>query len=223
MRVGILGAGAMAEALGGGWVKAGHEVLIGARDAERAAELAAGVGARAGTLREAAGFGDVVLLAVPTSATADVLAAAGAADGVLDGRTVVDCTNAFVPDEAAAEGGPVSFVLSEDAVAERVARLVPGADVVKAFNLCAAEVWAGPRRDFEGRALAVPLCGDAPDAVSRVAGLARDLGLDPLPAGGLARAKYLEATSVFVVGLWFGGHDARAAFPPLEAAFAEVD
>ncbi|UGT39273.1 NAD(P)-binding domain-containing protein [Nocardia yamanashiensis] len=212
MRIGIIGAGVMARALGGGWAAAGHEILVGARDSARAAETAAAIGngARSGSVTAAAEFGEAVLLAVPVSALTDVLTE------TLTGRTLIDCTNAFAPDS----GG---FVLSEDAVAERIAAAVPGAHVVKAFNLCAAEVWEGTAREFEGRPLLVPLCGDDPDAISLVSGLTEDLKLRPVPAGGLRRARYLEATSAFVVGLWFGGQDARAMFPPLEATFADAD
>ncbi|WP_067815782.1 NADPH-dependent F420 reductase [Nocardia inohanensis] len=212
MRIGIIGAGAMARALGGGWAAAGHEILVGARDLGKAAETAAviGHGAHSGSITAAAEFGETVLLAVPVSALADISAVP------LTGRTLIDCTNAFAPDS----GG---FILSEDAVAERIAATVPGAKVVKAFNLCAAEVWEGSAREFEGRPLLVPLCGDDPDAITLVAALAEDLKLRPVHAGGLHRARYLEATSAFVVGLWFGGQDARAMFPPLEATFADAD
>ncbi|WP_436777116.1 NADPH-dependent F420 reductase [Yinghuangia sp. YIM S09857] len=256
MRVGILGAGQMAGALGAGWAAAGHDVFVGARDVDKAVALSGAVtgkghrelvnlpgrstsgteeglsGAaagrpargtvRGGTLREAAEFGEALLLAVPAAAVADVLAAGGAADKLLVDRVVVDCTNAFAPDEAAKEG-PLAFVLSEEALAERVAALAPGAHVVKAFNLCAAEVWQSEDRIFEGRRLAVPLCGDDAAAVQRVAVLVSDLGLAPVHAGGLSRARYLEAMSAFVVSLWFAGEDARAMFPPLEAAFAVPD
>lgn len=219
MRIGIIGAGAMARALGGGWAAAGHEVLVGARSATAAGELAAAIDGRAGSIRDAAGFGDVVLLALPVHALDEVLRAAA---GLLAGRTVIDCTNAFAPDDAA-PAGATAFVLSEDAVAERIAAGVPGAHVVKAFNGCAAEVWESDTRVFEGRRLAVPLCGDDPEALQRVATLVEDLKLQPLSAGGLHRARYLEAVSVFTVGLWFAGQDARAIFPPLDAAFAVAD
>ncbi|MFF2557823.1 NADPH-dependent F420 reductase [Nocardia sp. NPDC058058] len=237
MRIGIIGAGAMARALGGGWAAAGHELVIGARDATRARDAAAEIMATAGadiapeagagtreyvptasrvhaaSIEEAAEFGTVVLLALPVAALSEVLAASGAA---LAGRTLVDCTNAFRPDSG-------KFVLTEDAVAERIAATVPAAQVVKGFNLCAAEVYAGTQREFEGRTLLVPLCGDDPEAVARVSALAEDLKLRPCHAGGLAQARYLEATSAFVVGQWFGGNDSRAMFPPLEATFAAVD
>jgi predicted dinucleotide-binding enzyme len=214
MRIGIIGTGQMAAALGGGWARAGHDVLFGGRSPGRAAELAerTGPGCRGGDPREAAEFGEAVLLAVPADAVADALARAGAADGALAGRALIDCTNAFAP--GAFQAAPDSFVLAEDAMAERVARLAAGARVVKAFNVCAAEVWAS---DLP---LSVPLCGDDPEAVDTVATLVKDLGFHPIPAGRLDRARHLEATAVFVIGLWFAGHDARTMLPPLEAAFA---
>jgi 8-hydroxy-5-deazaflavin:NADPH oxidoreductase len=195
MRIGIIGAGQMARALGNGWVAAGHEVRYGGR----------------GEVRDAVEFGDVTLLAVPVSSLTDVLA-----EATFDGKTLIDCTNAFAPDEG-------EMVLAEDAVAERVAKLAPGARVVKAFNLCAAEVWESDEREFEGRRLVVPLCGDDADSLVQVEELVRDLKAQPARAGGLHRARYLEAMSVFVVGLWFTGTDARAVLPPLEAAFAVPD
>src|SRR2546426_337456 len=99
MRIGIIGAGKMAEALGGRWARAGHEILIGARSQERAAKLAAAIGgtSRSGGIRDAAEFGAATLLAVPTSALAEVLDSAGAAARVFEGRTLIDCTNAFAP------------------------------------------------------------------------------------------------------------------------------
>lgn len=221
MRIGVIGAGAMAEALGGGWAKAGHEVMIGARSREKATDLAARIGATSGDLREAAAFGAATLVAVSGHAVLDALRAAGAADGSLAGRPLVDCTIPFAPDAFTA--APGSFTLTTDGLAEQVAAAATGAQVVKAFNLCAAEVWRFGPRAFDGRPHAVPLCGDDPQALDTVAGLVEDLGLRPVRGGGLARARYLEAMAVFVIGLWFAGHDARAALPPLESAFAVPD
>jgi predicted dinucleotide-binding enzyme len=213
MRIGIIGAGAMARVLGGGWAAAGHDIAVGARNSAKAEQAAAeiGHGARGVTIGESARFGAATLLALPAAALSKVLTDAGRE--IFAGRTLIDCTNAFLPDGR-------TFLLAEDAVAERIAATVPSAHVVKAFNLLAAEVWAAPRREFGGRTLMVPLCGDDPAAVSLVAGLAEDLGLRAVHAGGLRRARYLEATSAFVVGLWSAGHDSRAMLPPLEAAFA---
>ncbi|MFC5027935.1 MULTISPECIES: hypothetical protein [Streptomyces] len=101
------------------------------------------------------------------------------------------------------DGGP--------SAARRIAAAAPGAHVVKAFNLCAAGVWAAPT---EG--LAVPLCGDDANALALVRTLVTDLRAVPLDAGGLDRAGYLEATAAFVIGIWFAGGDPRTVLPPLE-------
>lgn len=196
MRIGIFGAGGMAEALGGQW--SGHDVMVAARDRAKAAKISA----RVGTWAETARSSDVILLALPAASVPEVLAAAGN----LDGKVLIDCTNAVGP----------GAVLTVPDQAARIAAAAPGAHVVKAFNLCEVDVWRMTPPVFGGRPLAVPLCG-APEAVEVVSTLVRDLGCTPLNAGGLDRAGLMEATMAFMVGLWFDGHDAQACFPPLPA------
>ncbi|MFJ6621932.1 NAD(P)-binding domain-containing protein [Kitasatospora sp. NPDC091335] len=210
MRVGIVGSGAMARALGGAWAGAGHEVLVGGRERERAAAAARDAGVRCGTVGEAVEHGDgAVLLAVPWRAGPVVVAEYA---GVLAGRTVVDCSNPVAAGFALATGyGP--------SAAERVAAAAPGVRVVKAFNLCHAGVWDLRPPVFGGRALAVPLCGDDPGALAAVAALVRDAGGEPVSAGPLARAHLLEAAAALLIGLWVGeGVDAQAVAPPLAHA-----
>ncbi|MFD7904983.1 NADPH-dependent F420 reductase [Kitasatospora sp. NPDC059747] len=210
MRIGIVGTGSMARVLGGRWSRAGHDVLVGGRDTSRAAALADRIGARSGTLRDAAVHGgDAVLLAVPFAAAVDV--ARGLADALPD-RTLIDCTNPVVEGFVlATQGGP--------SAAERVAAAAPGASVVKAFNLCHESVWSLTPPVFDGRPLAVPVCGDDERALEAVRLLVRDLGCEPVNAGGLARAGLLEATAALLIGLWVGeGVDAQAIAPPLEYA-----
>ncbi|MEV0650770.1 NAD(P)-binding domain-containing protein [Phytomonospora sp. NPDC050363] len=214
MRIGVIGNGGMAAVLGGRWALAGHDVLVGGRDETRAAALAGRLTAdggtvRSGTSREAAEHGtDAVLLAVPAAVAAEV--AAGLADG-LAGRTVIDCTN------------PVGagFTLTTPpgvSTASAIAAAAPRANVVKAFNLCHESVWA-TSPVYDGRPLAVPLCGDDPAALAAVRALTTDLGADPVDGGGLARAGLLEATAALLIGLWVGaGVDAQAIAPPLSAA-----
>lgn len=206
MRIGTLGNGLMAEALAGGWVRAGHDVMIGGRSVERAGEVAERVGAVAGTLAEAASYGDVVLLAVPAEAAADM------ARLVPGGTTLIDCTNALDHRD---------FTLAEEAVAEAVSEAAgPAVSVVKAFNLAADTVWRNPPPG-----LGVPLCGDpglVAGGVELVAELVSDLGCVPVWAGGLRRARLLEATAALAIGIWIGGGDVRGMFPPLDAAFGTV-
>ncbi|MDX3532390.1 NAD(P)-binding domain-containing protein [Streptomyces sp. ID05-39B] len=195
MRIGILGTGQMADALGTQWRRAGHEVRTGGR---------------AGGLREAAEFGtDAVLLALPYAAVAEVVGGLGE---TLRGRALIDCTNPVGPGfRLLTAGGPAG--------AERIAAAAPAAHVVKAFNLCHVDVWRLTPPVFDGRPLAVPLCGDDPAALDVVRHLVRDLGCEPLDAGGLDRAGLVEATAALLIGLWVGeGADAQAIAPPLAHA-----
>lgn len=215
MRIAILGAGAMAGALAARWQAAGHELMVGARDSQRAHALSARVGAHvpSGTLREAATFGDAVLLAIWPTGVLPALLAAGAPEGTLAGRVVIDCNN---PVETA------SFTLTtgEVSLAEQIARLAPGAQVVKAFNQCQAAVWAMQPPTFDDRPLTVPLCGDHQAAKDTVAGLVRDLSCLPLDVGSLHRARHLEAMAAIVISLLYSGADPLTVFNLVDARAA---
>ncbi|RSN50985.1 NADPH-dependent F420 reductase [Actinomadura sp. WAC 06369] len=208
MRIGVLGAGNMADALAGQWVRAGHDVRIGARTPARAAALAGRLGCAGGGLRDAAEFGEAVLLAVAHGGAMDALRGAGAAEGVLAGRVLIDCTNPMAPPFEAllTDGGP--------SAARRIAD-ASGARVVKAFTLCPDPVWRMTPPVFGGRPLGVPLCGDDEDALETVGGLVRDLGCVPMRGGSLARAALLEAAAAFTVGLLAAGEDPAAMVPPV--------
>lgn len=219
MRIGILGAGRMADALGAQWARAGHELMIGGRDPARAAATAERITAvgpehpvTSGSLAAAARFGAVLLLAVPGQSARPVLESVGARQGALRNKVIIDCTNSIVPDQVMlAETGGAS-------VAELIADAATGAHVVKAFNLCHEDVWRMRPPVFHERPLIVPLCGDDAGAVATVGSLVSDLGCSPAPAGGLQRAHLLEATAALLIGLWFGGIDAQAIAPPLPFA-----
>lgn len=194
MRVGIVGAGAMARALGGRWVAAGHEVVIGARSTAKAMSVADVIGARSGTPADAAAA-DVVLLAVHHAGVDDALRLAGAESGRLTGKVLIDCTNPVelhrctidLPDGVAS-------------MAERVAA-ISGARVVKAFNMCDATVWAAPPEPGSSGRLSVMFAADDDGAGEVVTSLITDLGHRAVPVGGLDRARYLEAAAALVISL----------------------
>ncbi|MFF7991299.1 NADPH-dependent F420 reductase [Kitasatospora xanthocidica] len=209
MRIGILGTGAMAAALGGAWVRAGHEVLVGGRDPDAAKRLAIDLGARGGgTPAEAARFGEAVLVAVPADAAVPVVTALAAE---LAGRTLLDCTVPMAP----GVGGPHLITAGPaDSVAARLSAAAPAAGVAKVFGICHESIWTLPRPAFEGGApLGVPYCADDPADAALVTGLVTSMGCVPVPCGGLARAGLLEATAVFAIGVWWSGGEARHAFP----------
>ncbi|CAM5230104.1 NADP oxidoreductase [Streptomyces spiroverticillatus] len=216
MRIGVLGTGNMADALATHWVRAGHEVVVGGRDAHKAERLARriGGGAKPASLRVAAEFGQVVLAALPFGAGVEVVRGLGAA---LEGKVLLDCSNPVGPGFLLlTEGGP--------SAAQQLAAAAPGALVVKAFNLCHEDVWRMRPPGFDGRPLAVPVCGDDETALDHVYELVRDTGCAPVAGGGLERAGLLEATAALFIGLWVGeGADAQAIAPPLAYAAGPGD
>ncbi|MCK9921811.1 NAD(P)-binding domain-containing protein [Frankia sp. AgPm24] len=210
MRIGILGTGTLAAALGQGWARHGHELVIGGRSRTKADALAARLGgaARAGTPREAVTGRDAVLLAVSWAGIEDVLRAAGAGEGTLAGTPLIDPTNAV-------EHG-VGLLLPEpgSSAASRIAAAAPGAQVVKAFHLFAADQWTrSPSSDPGATTPTVVICGDDASALSVVSDLIRDVGGRAAALGGLDRARQLEETAGFVIGLAFAGFDPASAVP----------
>ncbi|MGW5515097.1 NADPH-dependent F420 reductase [Nocardia africana] len=209
-----IGAGRMVEALAARWVKAGHEVLIGARSPERAVEVAERVGAAGGaTLAEAAAFGEVVLFGVNQAGIVEALELADAPGGSLAGKVLLDCGNAVELDD-------FSLVTWEGkSLAEQAEHIATGASVVKAFNLAAYTVWQLDPPLYDGRPLAVPYCGSE-EAKKRVAPLIEAVGAAPLDIGDLRQARHLEAMGVVIVKLLFGGHGLNSVFQFIEAAQA---
>ncbi|MBB1254165.1 NAD(P)-binding domain-containing protein [Streptomyces sp. OF3] len=219
MRIGILGTGAMATALGGAWVRAGHAVMVGGRNPASAAATAARIGATAhGTLAEAAGFGEAVLFALPADVAPRV---AKELSSELAGRAVLDCT---VPMRPSADGPMLTTTGDTDSNATRIATAAPESHVVKVFGVCHESIWTLPRPTFEGAPLAVPYCTDNTDQAAALTGeLITSMGCDPLPCGGLGRAALLEAAAVFAIGVWWAGREARQVYPSPALAPGAVD
>lgn len=178
MRIGILGTGRVGKALGEGWTTAGHEVLFGSRDSARA-NVPAGTAVR--TREEAVRASDVVVLAVPFRAVAETLERVG--PSAFEGKVLVDVTNPLTADG----GWAVGFTTS---AAEELARRVPRARVVKAFNTVFEEHMRTGKLDGEPVTLFV--AGDDAEAKATVVQLGRDLGFDPVDAGPLRNARFLE-------------------------------
>jgi predicted dinucleotide-binding enzyme len=184
MRFGTIGAGNIAQAVARHAVAAGHDVVISnSRGPETLAELAAELGARAGTVEEAAAA-EIVLLAPPWAAVDSILE--GLPDW--DGRTLIDATNAFIsysPMKVADFGDSTS--------SEHVASLAPGAHVIKAFNtLFARFIAADPRHDA-GRQLLF-YAGDDARAKARFAAIVDAFGFAPVDLGPLHDAgKLMQA------------------------------
>lgn len=220
MRIGILGTGMLAEALGGRWVRAGNDIVVGGRTPGKARALAqrlddaergttSGGTVHAATPREVVIGSDAVLLAVSWDGVADILRAAGAGDGAIAGTPLIDPTNAVE------HGVGVLLTAPGSSGAAHIAALAPGAHVVKAFHLLPAEQWH--EMDRPHTAITVALCGDDPGALQVVERLVRDAGATPAMMGPLTRARQLEEAAGFVIGLAFTGIDPQSAVPRLPA------
>ena len=205
MKIGVLGAGRMTEALAGRWIEAGHEVFIGGRTPEKAAVLAEQLGAAgSGSLREAAAYGDVVLLAVLREGLEETLAAAGAAEGSLADKTVIDVGNSVDITTYA------QVTWNGRSMSEHAAEIAPGSHLVKAFNLAFSDVWKTPPV-YGARPLAVPYAGD--DEAKPVARqLIEEIGAAPLDAGDLSQTRHLEAMGAVVIRQLFGGASPSSTF-----------
>lgn len=183
MKIGIVGSGRVGGTLGRVWANAGHTVMFSSLDLEHDKALAASVGpnARAGTPREAAAFGDVLLVSVPYHALPKVGKDLG---DLLKGKVVIDTCNPF-PDR----DGDIGKWAQEKGAGLASAELLPGARIVRAFNAVGYTRMAEAARR-EPRA-GMPIAGDDAKAIAIASSLIRDIGYEPVLVGPLAKGKHL--------------------------------
>lgn len=187
----IIGSGNMARGIGTRAAAAGYSIQVLDRDPSKAAALAGDLsGATSGALGEAPA-GDIVVLALPYGAVAEVVRQHGAA---LDGKVIVDITN---PVDFQTFAGLVTP--ADSSAAQEIAKLVPGAKVVKAFNTTFASTLVGGTVDDQP--LDVLIAGDDEGAKASVAAFIEAAGLRPLDVGPLAQAHWLEGIGFLHIGL----------------------
>lgn len=183
VKIGMIGSGNVGGALGRVWAKAGHEVMFSSLhlDHDRALAAKVGANARAGTPREAAEFGEVLMFAVPYGALPELGKTLAES---IKGKVVIDACNPFprrdgeIANEARAKGaGRMS------------AELLPGARIVRAFNAIGAERM-GAAHEMPGR-IGMPIASDDEDAIEVASRLIRDIGYEPVLVGGLDMGRFL--------------------------------
>ena len=199
MRIGILGSGLMGGKLGTLFARAGHEVVFSyARSKEKLKSLSrnAGPNALAGTPAEAARDANALLLAVHWSRLADVLQQAGD----VSGKVILNCSLPMNTDNTELAIAHTSSGLEE------IAKIVPKARVVAAFNTVPSEVLFGvyERRRRANRPSLV-YCGDDKRGKALAATLIRDVGFNPVDAGPARIARYIEPFALLVAQLAYEG------------------
>jgi predicted dinucleotide-binding enzyme len=188
MKIGVLGSGDVAKVLASGFLKHGHEVMIGSRTPEKLAEWSTrNPKGSTGTFSAAAAFGEVLVLAVKGGAAADALRLAGAAN--LAGKPVVDATNPI------ADAPPVNGVLKfftnlNESLMERLQREFAGASFVKAFNSVGNACMINPQ--FDGGKPTMFICGNDEDAKKLVSGILDQFGWETADMGGAEAARAIE-------------------------------
>jgi hypothetical protein len=199
MKIGILGSGLMGAKLGTIFARAGHEVVFSyARSNDKLKRLArdAQGNARAGSAAEALKDADALLLAVHWSRIDDVLKQAGD----LSDKAILTCS---LPMD---EGNTKLILGTTTSGAEELAKKVPHAHVVAAFQTIPSEVLFGV---FEAKRKqnrpSLVYCGDHEQSKSVVAELIRDVGFDPIDAGPLSIARYTEPFALLVAQLAYEG------------------
>jgi len=191
LKIGIIGAGHIGGTLASLWVKAGHEVLVSSRHPEQLKGLVSSLGprARAGTPREAALFGDVVLISVPYGALPQI---GRDLRTELSGKIVLDTGNPYPQRD-----GDMATAARRKGTGVSSAEFLPGVRLVRAFNaINSGDLASEAHRS--GERIAIPLAGDDGQALEVAQRLVRDAGFEPVVVGPLARAREFDVgTAVY--------------------------
>jgi len=196
MKIGVIGSGRIGGALGEFWVRAGHEVMFSARTLEEVnillARLNLGPRATAGTPREAAAFGEVVLISIPYAALPQI--GRDLAEE-LKGKVVLETGNPYPQRD-----GPMAYDARSRGTGVTSAEFLPGVRLVRAFN-SVGDVQLRSQMTRSRERIAIPLAADDPEAMKVAARLVEDAGFEPVAVGPLARAKDFDfGTKVYGEG-----------------------
>jgi len=210
MKVGILGSGAVATALGTGFVTLGHEVRLGSRTAgnPKTAEWAKGAHGKGstGTFAEAASFGEVIVLATLGVATPEVIQFAGPSN--FDGKVVIDTTN---PLAFSAQGMPSLAIGHTTSAGEVHQQALPKAHVVKAFNTVGNSLFFRPTLPQGPPTMYI--CGNDAGAKKKVEKILHDFGwANVLDIGGIECSRELESLCILWVKSAIALGDSQIAF-----------
>jgi predicted dinucleotide-binding enzyme len=185
MKIGIIGAGRIGGTLATLWAKAGHEVLVSSRHPEQLQDLAKSLGpkGRAGTPREAAVFGDVVLISVPYGALPQV---GKDLQKELKGKVVIDTGNPYPERD-----GDMAIEARRKGTGVASAEFLPGVRLARAFN---AISYRNLRSEAHrsGELVGIPIAADDREALEVTARLVRDAGFEPVVVGPLSKAKLFD-------------------------------
>jgi hypothetical protein len=214
MKVGILGSGDVAKALAAGFIKHGHQVMLGTRDTGKLKDFVAKhQGAQTGSFADAAKFGELVALAVKGSVALEALKAAGAAN--LAHKPVIDATNP-IADAPPANGVLKFFTSLDQSLMERAQAAFPDAHFVKAFNSVGNAMMVNPQ--YKAGKPTMFICGNDDKAKSAVRGILDQFGWDTADMGKAEAARAIEPLCMLWCILGFARNEWTHAFKLLHQA-----
>jgi predicted dinucleotide-binding enzyme len=188
MKIGVLGSGDVGKVLAGGFLKHGHEVMMGTREPAKLADWAKqNPKGRVGSFVDAARFAEVVVLAVKGTVAPEALRAAGPAN--LAGKVVLDATNP-IADAPPVHGVVKFFTNLDESLMERLQRDVPAARFVKAFNSVGNAFMVNPQ--FKGGKPTIFICGNDEAAKQTVRGILDQFGWETADMGKAEAARAIE-------------------------------
>jgi 8-hydroxy-5-deazaflavin:NADPH oxidoreductase len=188
MKVGVLGSGDVGQTLAAGFLKHGHEAMIGTREPSKLADWGkANPKARVGSPGEAAAFGEVIVLAVKGGAAAEALRGAGKAN--LAGKTIIDACNP-IADAPPVHGVLQFFTGPNESLLEQLQKEFPAAHLVKAFNSVGAPGMVNPQ--YAGIKPTMFICGNNEDAKKKVSAILDQFGWEIADMGAVEAARAIE-------------------------------
>lgn len=192
-RIGILGSGAVAKALGNGFIKHGYKVMLGTRDIAKLAEWKANAGSNAetGSFEDAAKFADIAVLAVAGRAAADVVELAGPQN--LAGKTVIDTTNP-IGDAPPQDGVIQYFTKADDSLMEQLQARFPAIHFIKAFNSVGNTFMVDP--SFKDGKPTMFICGNNETAKNDTIDILDKFGWEACDMGKVTAARPIEQLCV---------------------------
>ncbi len=194
-KIGILGSGTVGQQLALGFLKSGYKVKIGTRDPAKLEEWkkSAGENASVGSFKDAAKFGEIVVLATKWDGTKDAIKLAG--KRYFKNKAVIDVTNPLLFEK---EGEMPKMALAYPKSAGwQVQKWLPKAKVVKAFNMVPSYTMANPKLK-EGTADMI-FAGNDKEAKETVMTIAKNWGWNTIDIGGIEQAYLLEAIAMTVI------------------------
>jgi len=188
MKIGILGSGDVAKSLAGGFIRHGHEPMLGTRNRTKLeAWVAQNPRGAIGSFADAAKYGELLVLAVKGAVAADVLRAAGMIN--LAGKPIIDATNPIA--DAPPTNGVLKFFTNlDESLMERLQREFVSARFVKAFNSVGNASMVDPT--FNGGKPTMFICGNDEAAKKVVTGILDEFGWETADMGAVEAARAIE-------------------------------